>query len=139
MYDWLINLPQSEMVFSKSCFQRCHVPYINPCFIMHFELHIIAIQKLRSTLVIQVSDKMHELGNAMCSSLILSLGGAILHHHRHIQFYTSKIFLRASIICDFWYNMENFEGSSSVTSKVTAFFSMIPTTIFVNPGLCLFK
>ena len=83
------------------------------------------------------------------SSLTLSLswgdgaggGGAILYHPRHIQFYTSKIFLRASIICDFWlqhirHNMAKFEGSTSIPSKVTAFFWKVPTTIFVNPGQC---
>ena len=32
--------------------------------------------------------------------------------------------------------MAKFEGSSSITSKVTGFFCKVPTTIFLNPGQC---
>ena len=50
-----------------------------------------------------------------------------------------KYFSRASTICEFWlhdigHDMAKCEGSSFITSKVTAFFWKVPTTIFVNPG-----
>ena len=35
--------------------------------------------------------------------------------------------------------MTKFEGSSSITSKITTFLGKVPTTIFVNPGLRPFK
>ena len=35
--------------------------------------------------------------------------------------------------------MAKFEGSTSIPSKVTAFFWEVPTTIFVNPGQCPWK
>ena len=106
----------------------------------HFEpaVTIIWIYFVNCMLPITISWNLLHIFNDY-DQLTLSWGGgggdAILHHLRHIKFYTSQIFFES--LNNLWLLVTLYkakvEGSSSITLKVTAFLWKVPNTIYVNP------